>query len=167
MWSDTRSVQRRFSCLLLVILLTSRRFRSLALRFPDGLDEGRRYYLCIRAGPTTYIDVHGATEVVEHDLEMCSDGITIDTTPPTYVHVLHWLVSDSRCFCVRTGAVTIGNQLGAGAAIHSFVTSTQQLHVTWTGFADLESLATAVSVHRVVWHLCLILLSSLLPIPMA
>lgn len=63
--------------------MLNRLCRALALRFTKRLNEGRRYYLCIRAGPTTYVDLHGAKEVVEHDLEMCSDGVTIDTTPPT------------------------------------------------------------------------------------
>jgi hypothetical protein len=55
------------------------------LRPSSKLAEGRRYYLCIKADPVTYTDAYGAQEVVDHNLELCSDGITVDTTPPTLV----------------------------------------------------------------------------------
>jgi hypothetical protein len=58
--------------------------------------------------------------------------------------------------------VAIGNQLGSGANIHSFVTSTKQLHVSWTGFEDLEAaelLSVRVSVQKTCHLISLLRLS--------
>eukprot|EP00730_Choanoeca_flexa_P005463 TRINITY_DN11947_c0_g1_i6.p1 TRINITY_DN11947_c0_g1~~TRINITY_DN11947_c0_g1_i6.p1 ORF type:complete len:1115 (+),score=165.45 TRINITY_DN11947_c0_g1_i6:506-3850(+) len=106
-------------------------YRFALLRFASPLRPGRRYYFCVKAGPTTYTDVHGAIEVVRHNLEACSDGVTIDIQPPS------------------AGAVTVGNRAGHGATVHAFVTSTQQLHAEWVGFRDLDTPEALVHSHGI------------------
>jgi hypothetical protein len=115
-------------------------FRRGVLRLnAESLQEGVRYYFCVRAGPTTYQDQHGQQEIVEHDLMACSDGVTVDTQPPRYsAAVCHSFGSLRSSF--RAGTVLVSKQFGSGALVNSFMTSMDHVHIHWLGFQDLESM---------------------------
>ena len=56
----------------------------------DELEHGKRYIVCIHA-PRTEIKYEKWTEVLE-EVKTCSDGVTVDLTPPTPGHV--WIGID-------------------------------------------------------------------------
>nr|XP_006822211.1 PREDICTED: uncharacterized protein LOC102806108 [Saccoglossus kowalevskii] len=76
------------------------------------LEYGRRYYICLYANET-HIEKEDTLQILPMVSE-CSDGITVDWTPP------------------EAGTVWI-NRVG-----HHYQTSTSHMYINWIGFTDIE-----------------------------
>ncbi|KAL4221421.1 hypothetical protein ACF0H5_019679 [Mactra antiquata] len=86
------------------------------VRFDEGeLQHGHRYITCVHAASTQLQHEFWIQDLDE--VNECSDGITIDLTPP------------------ETAEVWIGNEKG-----QLFQTSTTDLSVNWNSFSDVEEL---------------------------
>ncbi|XP_052082402.1 uncharacterized protein LOC127720030 [Mytilus californianus] len=84
------------------------------------LEHGKRYTICIHA-PSKTLEYETYTEVLE-ETSVCSDGITVDLTPPT------------------TGKVWIGP---TSEVEYKFQITTSDMFVSWESFVDIEEYGTA------------------------
>ncbi|VDI18543.1 Hypothetical predicted protein, partial [Mytilus galloprovincialis] len=77
------------------------------------LEHGKRYIMCIYA-PRKEIQYEKWTEVLD-EIKSCSDGVTVDLTPPTPGHV--WIGIDPK---------------------EEYQSSTTDIFVSWDSFTDVE-----------------------------
>ena len=122
-----------------------------------SLTHGRRYYFCVRAMRRDAIHVTSATPTV---FTSCSNGITVDLTPPT-----------GGCVGIATPLLDgsddiMGSGSGSGdlrpileverrcirSNVSTFQTSTSELFLSWNPFTDVEEYNTAVHVSGVAFY---------------
>ncbi|XP_066263995.1 uncharacterized protein [Branchiostoma lanceolatum] len=95
------------------------------------LQHGRRYHICIHANRTTLVFETFSQELPA--VSACSDGITVDHTPPS------------------PGKVWIENSDGK-----SYQSSSSEIVVKWESFVDLEEHGTSHHVSGIRTYLCAI-----------
>ncbi|XP_078700910.1 uncharacterized protein LOC144927390 [Branchiostoma floridae x Branchiostoma belcheri] len=96
-----------------------------------ALQQGRRYHICIHANRTTQVFETFSQELPA--VSACSDGITVDRTPPTPGRV--WIEnSDDK----------------------SYQSSSSEIVVRWDPFVDLEEHGTSRHVSGIRTYLCAI-----------
>ncbi|VDI63397.1 Hypothetical predicted protein, partial [Mytilus galloprovincialis] len=91
----------------------------------DELEHGKRYIVCIHA-PRKEVEYEKWTEVL-YETNICSDGVTVDLTPPTPGHV--WIGIDHnrpyQAFCCIN--VTFCSNFNG-----------QDIFISWDSFTDVE-----------------------------
>ncbi|CAH1249044.1 SCARF2 [Branchiostoma lanceolatum] len=96
-----------------------------------ALQHGRRYHICVHANRTTLVFETFSQELPA--VSACSDGITVDHTPPS------------------PGKVWIENSEGK-----NYQSSSSELVVKWESFVDLEEHGTSHHVSGIRTYLCAI-----------
>ncbi|XP_071151404.1 uncharacterized protein, partial [Mytilus edulis] len=79
----------------------------------DELEHGKRYIVCIHA-PRKEVEYEKWTEVL-YETNICSDGVTVDLTPPTPGHV--WIGIDHN---------------------RQYQSSSSDIFISWDSFTDVE-----------------------------
>ncbi|XP_078621331.1 uncharacterized protein LOC144887808 [Branchiostoma floridae x Branchiostoma japonicum] len=95
------------------------------------LQRGRRYHICVHANRTTQVFETFTQELPA--VSACSDGITVDHTPPTL------------------GNVWIENSDGK-----SYQSSSSEIVVKWDSFVDLEEHGTSHHISGIRTYMCAI-----------
>jgi hypothetical protein len=129
------------------------------------LTHGQRYYFCVRGVRGESIHVTSATPPV---FTSCSNGITVDLTPPTSgcVHIITPSLLDAPP--AQDDIITTGSGSGgSGGELRpllergrecvylnesTFQSSTSELFIGWNQFADVEQYSTAVHVSGVAYY---------------
>ena len=127
------------------------------------LIHGQRYYFCVRGVRGDAIHVTPATPPV---FTSCSNGITVDLTPPTggCVHV----ITPSLLDAPAEGDIITASGSGSGGGelrpllergrecvylnVSTFQSSTSELFIGWDHFTDVEQYSTAVHVSGVAYY---------------
>ena len=127
-----------------------------------SLIHGQRYYFCVRGVRGEAIHVTSATPPV---FTSCSNGITVDLTPPTggCVHI----ITPSLLDAPAQDDIITGSGSGSGGELRpllergrecmylngsTFQSSTSELFIGWDQFADVEQYSTAVHVSGVAFY---------------
>ncbi|XP_076113981.1 uncharacterized protein LOC143082265 [Mytilus galloprovincialis] len=92
---------------------TDKEYVNVIFNLNEELEHGKRYLVCIHA-PRTEIQYEKWTEVLE-ETNTCSDGVTVDLTPPTPGHVWIGIDPDRKC-----------------------QSSSSDIFVSWDSFTDVE-----------------------------
>ena len=129
-----------------------------------SLVHGQRYYFCVRGVRGEAIHVSSATPPV---YTSCSNGITVDLTPPTggCVHIVTPSLLDASA---QDDIIITGSGSGSGGGElrpflergrecvylneTAFQSSTSELFIGWDQFADVEQYSTAVHVSGVAYY---------------
>ena len=122
-----------------------------------SLTHGQRYYFCVRAVRGDAIHITSATPSL---FMSCSNGITVDLTPPTggCVHIITPLLNGQD--------ISLGSGSGSGGirplldvsreCIHgnesTFQSSTSELFIRWEQFTDVEMDDSIVHAHGVAYY---------------
>ena len=127
-----------------------------------SLTHGQRYYFCVRGVRGEAIHVTPATPPV---FTSCSNGITVDLTPPTggCVHI----ITPSLLDAPAQDDVIAGSGSGSAGELRpllergrecvnlnesTFQSSTSELFIGWDQFLDVEQYSTAVHVSGVAYY---------------
>ncbi|CAG2200973.1 unnamed protein product [Mytilus edulis] len=92
---------------------TDKEYVNIIFNVNEELEHGKRYIVCIHA-PRTEIQFEKWTEVLE-ETNTCSDGVTVDLTPPTPGHVWIGIDPDKK-----------------------YQSSSSDIFVSWDAFTDVE-----------------------------
>lgn len=112
-----------------------------------SLTEGRRYYFCVRALAEDAIHRTPATPPV---LEACSNGVTVDASPPrggcvkVIPHLSSGVLGSGMGSEVRDGLRPQQDRQCTTVNDTQFQVSTSDLYVIWEEFVDVESYGNAV-----------------------
>ena len=76
---------------MFVFFLSEKEYVNIIFNTKEELEHGKRYVVCIHA-PGREIQYEKWNEVL-NEVKTCSDGVTVDLTPPTPGHV--WIGIES------------------------------------------------------------------------
>ena len=76
---------------MFVFFLPEKEYVNIVFNTKEELEHGKRYVVCIHA-PEQMVQYEKWTEVLK-EVKTCSDGVTVDLTPPTPGHV--WIGIES------------------------------------------------------------------------
>ena len=79
-----------FNLMVLFFVHSEKEYINVIFNTKQELEHGKRYLVCAHA-PRTEIKYEKWTEVLD-EVKTCSDGVTVDLTPPTPGHV--WIGID-------------------------------------------------------------------------
>ena len=122
------------------------------------LEDGQRYYVCVQAVKD---DVIHATPTTPNTLTSCTNGITVDLTPPTgsCVEIRSLTLLDQESD-LASGGVSSGSGLGDLVPFQTecvyngsqFQTSNTDIHIVWSPFHDVEWYGDAVHATGVAYY---------------
>ena len=125
-----------------------------------SLMHGQRYYFCVRGSRGEAIHVTPATPPV---FTSCSNGITVDLTPPTggCVHIITPSLLDAQVDVIGgSGSGSAGelrpllerNRECVYLNESTFQSSTSELFIGWEPFTDVEQYSSAVHISGVAYY---------------
>ena len=118
------------------------------------LENGQRYYVCVQA---VRDDVIHATPTTPNILTACTNGITVDLTPPTGSCVEIRPVSlDQESDLASASGSGLGDLVPFQTECvnngSQFQTSNTDMHIVWSPFHDVEWYGTAVHASGVAYY---------------
>lgn len=122
-----------------------------------GLEDGKRYYVCVRAARSNAIHPSPSTP---HTLTACTNGITVDLSPPNGSCVELRPMNLPQDVELGSGGVASGSGLdamvlGQGACGDNsslFQASTSDVHIVWAPFQDVEWYGDTVHASGVAYY---------------